>query len=536
MPTQDDELDEADGALTATLAEGTGYTIGDPASATTTVTDDDLNETPEDVDAPGATTPVTDDDLSVVSVERVQETQTEGEEIQFTLTRTGQGDLTVTVELTLQGDFFASDQPTQTTATFGPSDTEVTVSVPTQDDEVNEADGALTATLAEGAGYTIGSSASATTTVTDDDLPVVSLQQVQETRTEGEEIQFTLTRTGQGDLTVTVELTLQGDFFAADQPTQMTATFGPSDTEVTVSVPTQDDEVNEADGAVSATLAEGAGYTIGSSASATTTVTDDDLEVVTDDDLPVVSLQQVQETRTEGEEIQFTLTRTGQGDLTVTVELTLQGDFFAADQPTQMTATFGPSDTEVTVSVPTQDDEVNEADGALTATLAEGAGYTIGSSASATTTVTDDDLEVVTDDDLPVVSLQQVQETRTEGEEIQFTLTRTGQGDLTVTVELTLQGDFFAADQPTQMTATFGPSDTEVTVSVPTQDDEVNEADGALTATLAEGAGYTIGSSASATTTVTDDDLEVVTDDDLPVVSLQQVQETRPRAKRSSSP
>ena len=337
----------------------------------------------------------------------------EGEEIQFTLTRTGQGDLTVTVELTLQGDFFAADQPTQMTATFGPSDTEVTVSVPTQDDELDEADGAVTATLAEGAGYTIGDPASATTPVTDDDLPTVSIVTDQESVAEGEEIQFTLTRTGQGDLTVTVELTLQGDFFAADQPTQMTATFGPSDTEVTVSVPTQDDELDEADGALTATLAEGAGYTIGDPASATTTVTDDDL--------PTVSIATDQESVDEGAEATFTLTRTGQGDLTVTVELTLQGDFYAADQPTQMTATFGPSDTEVTIVVPTQDDEVNEADGALTATLAEGEGYTIGSSANATTTVTDDDLSVV--------SVERVQETRAEGEEIQFTLTRTGQGD-----------------------------------------------------------------------------------------------------------
>ena len=347
----------------------------------------------------------------------------------------------MTVELTLQGDFFAADQPTQMTATFATSDTEVTVSVPTQDDELDEADGAVSATLAEGAGYTIGDPASATTPVTDDDLPTVSIATDQESVAEGEEIQFTLTRTGQGDLTVTVELTLQGDFFAADQPTQTTATFGPSDTEVTVSVPTQDDEVNEADGAVSATLAEGEGYTIGSSASATTTVTDDDLSVV--------SVERVQETRAEGEEIQFTLTRTGQGALTVTVELTLQGDFFAADQPTQMTATFATSDTEVTVSVPTQDDELDEADGALTATLAEGAGYTIGDPASATTTVTDDDLESV--------SIATDQESVAEGAEATFTLTRTGQGDLTVTVELTLQGDFFAADQPTQTTATFGP-------------------------------------------------------------------------------
>ena len=414
-------MNEADGVVSATLAEGEGYTIGSSASATTTVTDDDL---------------------SVVSVERVQESVAEGEEIQFTLTRTGQGDLTVTVELTLQGDFFASDQPTQTTATFGPSDTEVTIAVPTQDDEVNEADGAVSATLAEGAGYTIGDPASATTTVTDDDLPTVSIATDQESVAEGEEIQFTLTRTGQGDLTVTVELTLQGDFFASDQPTQMTATFATSDTEVTVSVPTQDDDIDEADGVVSATLAEGAGYTIGDPASATTTVTDDDL--------PTVSIATDQESVAEGEEIQFTLTRTGQGDLTVTVELTLQGDFFASDQPTQMTATFATSDTEVTVSVPTQDDDIDEADGVVSATLAEGEGYTIGSSASATTPVTDDDL--------PTVSIATDQETRAEGEEIQFTLTRTGQGDLTVTVELTLQGDFFAADQPTQMTATFATS------------------------------------------------------------------------------
>ncbi|MYI08480.1 MAG: hypothetical protein F4111_03470 [Acidimicrobiales bacterium] len=41
IPTADDMVDEADGSLTVTIVEGDGYTVGDPASASVAVSDDD---------------------------------------------------------------------------------------------------------------------------------------------------------------------------------------------------------------------------------------------------------------------------------------------------------------------------------------------------------------------------------------------------------------------------------------------------------------------------------------------------------------
>ena len=41
VPTQDDSADEADGSVTATVASGTGYTVGSPSTATVAVADND---------------------------------------------------------------------------------------------------------------------------------------------------------------------------------------------------------------------------------------------------------------------------------------------------------------------------------------------------------------------------------------------------------------------------------------------------------------------------------------------------------------
>ncbi|MDE2853375.1 MAG: hypothetical protein OXN88_04320 [Chloroflexota bacterium] len=67
--------------------------------------------------------------------------------------------------------------------------------VATADDDVVEADGAVTATITTGDGYTIGTPASASVTVHDDDLPTVTIAAAAAAVTEGSPAVFTVTPT-----------------------------------------------------------------------------------------------------------------------------------------------------------------------------------------------------------------------------------------------------------------------------------------------------------------------------------------------------
>ncbi|MYB11976.1 MAG: hypothetical protein F4X42_01770 [Rhodospirillaceae bacterium] len=71
-----------------------------------------------------------------------------------------------------------------------------TLTVATTDDATDEPDGSVTASLASGNGYTVGSAYSGTVAVLDDDvaaLPVVSVAADAASVTEGGDASFTLT-------------------------------------------------------------------------------------------------------------------------------------------------------------------------------------------------------------------------------------------------------------------------------------------------------------------------------------------------------
>ena len=140
-----------------------------------------------------------------VTIERVDAEVDEGDQVQFRVNRNGGTEsipLEVTVDFTQNGDFIASDQPTRQTTLLVPS----VLSVQTDDDTVGEAHGSVTATIAAGTGYTIGSPSSATVTVTDDDLPVLSIVADAETVQEGDTATFKLRREGPVTNQVTASL------------------------------------------------------------------------------------------------------------------------------------------------------------------------------------------------------------------------------------------------------------------------------------------------------------------------------------------
>ena len=150
MSTTDDNVDEPDGSVTLTVNTGSDYTVSSTqGAATVAVSDND--------DAP---TPV----VSITGGSGI----TEGGDATFTVTASPApaADLAVSVTVSQSGDYGATTgQRTVTVPTSG----SVTFTVGTTDDNADETDGSVTATLVDGADYDLGASKTATVTVADND-------------------------------------------------------------------------------------------------------------------------------------------------------------------------------------------------------------------------------------------------------------------------------------------------------------------------------------------------------------------------------
>ena len=372
LATTDDSADEPDGSLTVTVADGSGWTAGDPASGGVTVRDDD---------APTLATPVVT--LSAGSA------VTEGGDAVFTLTATPApaADLPVTVTVATDGDWgVTAGSRTVTIPTTGSA----TMALATADDSADEPDGSVTATVQAGSGYTVGASASGSVAVRDDDLPppVVALS-AGSAVTEGGDAVFTLTATPApaADLPVTVTVATDGDWGVT--PGSRTVTV-PTSGSATLTLSTTDDATDEPDGSVTATVQAGSGYTVGASASGTVAVRDDDLPP------PVVTVAANAASVTEGGDAVFTLTadRAPDSDVTVTLAVseTGDGDHVAAADEGPATLVIPKGATEAAFAVATVNDDVDEPDGTATVAVTACAGCTAGDPASASVTVKDDDL------------------------------------------------------------------------------------------------------------------------------------------------
>ncbi len=208
---------------------------------------------------------------------------TEGGDAVFTVTASPApaSPLSVSVTVAVDGDYgIASGTRTVSIPTTGSA----TLTLATSDDDADEPDGSVTLTVAAGDGYTVGSPASGSVAIADDDLPppVVSITAKSASVTEGGAAAFTLTadRAPDADLTVTLSVaeTGGGDHVAAADEGPATAVIAKGATEAVFSVATVDDDANEPDGSVTVTLKDGGGYTVSPSPgdAAAVTVSDND--------------------------------------------------------------------------------------------------------------------------------------------------------------------------------------------------------------------------------------------------------------------
>ena len=214
--------------------------------------------------------------------------------------------------------------------------------------------------------------------------------------------------------------------------------------------------------------------------------------------LPVVTIAADAASVTEGGNATFTLTATPPppADLTVTVGVSATGDYGIAGESRTVTI---PTTGSFVLTLATTGDTADEPDGTVTVTVADGVGYTVGSSASGTVSVRDDD------EPLPEVAIA-AGDAVTEGGDAVFTLTASPlpASPLAVSVTVAAAGDYGIAGASRTVTI---PTTGSFTLTLATADDSADEPDGSVTVTVAAGAGYTVSSSqGAATVSVSDDD------------------------------
>ena len=397
-----------DGTITASVTEGDGYKVGTAGSASVTVTASSTAPTGPVITEPVIIRPPPP--ANSVTITAVTDSVVEGEPVLFRVTAAPAPavDLELSVSVTQTSPMRTTDNPTDVTIS-APAGS-VVLTLMTTDDTVAQGAGTVTATLtgvtSSPTTYRIGSPASATVTVTVNDGPLqnsVIITAVTDSVVEGNPVRFTVTAAPAPakDLTLNVSVRETGPRRTTGTlPTSMTIPASNTSRELTLD--TANDSVIERASTVTARLtgitSSPSPHSIGSPASATVTVTDDDGSLQNS-----VIIRPVTDSVREGYPVRFRITAVPapEEDLTLNVSVTETAPTRTPD-PLPTSVTIPASTGGWLLGLTTTDDLVGQRAGTVTATLtgvASGpARYSIGSPDSATVTVTDDD-------DLPTATI-----------------------------------------------------------------------------------------------------------------------------------
>ena len=377
--------DEPNGPVTVTVQAGSGYTVGPRQAAAVTVADTDATT----VTLAGAPGDVLEGGTKLFTV-TVSRGLVHGESLPVPLTFAGGA--------TRNTDYTTACPPTPppgvtcahlnrgparvtfTGPATGRTATAVTLTLTAAPDRVPEPGGEtvdiglgpLTATTGTGlGGGAAGTDRLAVFRLTDPAPPVVRLTGGAAV-VEGETAVFTLTARPARAVPVTVTLAQTGAYAEPAALGAHTVTLPPAGT-ATLTVATRDDDVDEADGLITATLGPGDGYVVhDTQARATVAVADNDEPGV----LAIADAAGV-----EGETLAFrvTLDRPRRHAVAVTWE-TVAGTAEAGTDFTSATGrlTFAPGETVQEIEVATRVDAAREPDETFTVTLSAPTGAILG--------------------------------------------------------------------------------------------------------------------------------------------------------------
>jgi hypothetical protein len=424
----------------------------------------------------------------------------------FTVTRAGSTVTSITVSYAVAGTAKAGTDYTALAGSVvipaGAASASVLVS-PIDDAVIGEGNETVVLTLTGGAGYVVGSPASATVTIADNDRPAVTIRATDPTATEAGLTRgtFTVTRTGiaTGALTVlyTVGGSASGGGDHAALPGSVVIPVGAFTASITVTP--VDDALVEAAETVIVTLSSDLAYVVGSPGAATVTITDNDRPTVT---IRASDTTATEASRTTGT---FIVTRTATTPpVALTVRYTVAGSASASDYDALSGSVVIPAGARTaTIPVRPTDDAFVEAAETVVVTLSPDPAYVVGAAKTATVTIADNDR--------PTVTLRATDTTATEAGLTTgaFTVTRTATTpSVALTVRYTVAGSALPGGDYTALTGSViipAGSNTAV-VTVTPRDDAIVEAGETVIVTLSADAAYLLGTPRTATVTITSND------------------------------
>ncbi|MCI0537592.1 MAG: hypothetical protein L0Z50_20450 [Verrucomicrobiales bacterium] len=381
------------------------------------------------------------------------------------------------------------------------------------EDTLVEVDETVIVSLGAGGGYTVGTPNSATVTIKNDDLPVVTVTATDPVAGEPgsgqEKGKFTFSRTGPTTAALTANYTVGGSAASGPDytPIGTTVTFAAGSATKTKNVIVADDSDVEPNETVEVTLAAGSGYSVGSPSAATVTIEDDDVPsaVVT-----VAATDSIAGEPGSGQDKgKFTFSRTGPTTAALTVNYSVGGSAASGPDytPIGTTVTFAAGAATKIKNVIVADDGDVESDETVVVTLAAGSGYSVGSPGAATVTIQDDDAPAATIVTV-TASDPMAGEPGSGQEKGKFTFSRTGSTAAELTVTYTVGGSAASGPDytPIGTTVTFAAGSATKNKTVIVADDTDVEPNETVRVTLAAGGGYSVGSPSSATVTIQDDD------------------------------
>ena len=527
-----DSAAEINETVELTLTSGPGYTVGNPPNntATGTINNDDTN-----VSVSVSQLPVDEDGAGTGN-------------LVYTFTRSGLTSA-ISVNFTLTGSTatFGSDYTQDClgcssftasggTINFGNGETLKTVTVTPTPDTTDELDEILTLNVAAGSSYTVGSPSTAIGTIKDNDpAPTISINNV--SKAEGNSGQSTfdfivsLTNPSSSQITVnyatdTTGATATGgancsagtDFFT----TSGELTFNAGETSKPVSVTVCGDTDVEPNETFFVNLSNNSpDSNLPVSTKGTGTITNDDTNVT-------VTVAPTSVTEDGTQNLVYTFTRTGVMTNALTVKFSVGGTAtLNTDYSHSGAATFSPSAGTVTiladqpgatVTLDPTADTTNEPDETVTLTITADAAYTVGSQSSATGTITNDDA--------PTVQLGQTTFTVIEDSQVAtITVTRSGDKSNAATVKYSTsdiaglqsctQTNTLASERCDYTTSvgrvTFAPGESSKTFTVPIVNDVWVEGNETFFVNLSNPVGASVGSQATSTVEITDNDFATPT-------------------------
>ncbi len=498
----DDDLFEGIETVQANLVANSTYGLGTISSTTLNILD---NETPPTLDLITINQSVLEKNIGDVQNSAIVRVRLSGKSATPVTVNYATGNSTATAG----SDYIATTG--QLTFASG-STTPQTITVPIIPDNDFEPDEIFGLRLSNAFGAILGNDTGLVTIQNDDVLPVVTLEagvNASEPSTSGS---FVLSRTGNLSGGLVVNLSAPNGTATAGvdyQALETTATFVPGSRIAIVTLQPIDDDFYEGTEVVGLTLLPGPGYRLGN-------LTTFPINLIDNENLPVLTLtpttQSVLEKNTGDtpNSATFQVQLSGKSATPITVNYatangtaTAGSDYIATTG--QLTFASG-SNTPQTITVPITPDNDVEPDETFTLQLSNAVGATLGNAAGTATIQNDDTF-------LPVITLAaglNASEPSTNGT---FILSRTGatSGGLVVNLSAPTGTGTTSVDyQALGTTATFAPGSSTAIVTLQPIDDDLYEGTETVGLSVITGAGYSLGTTTSATINLADNETQPI--------------------------